>query len=121
MTREEVMRGKRKVAWVGEPDLRYPGTPNPDKGIFGLRLGKVFDEFDINLGPDEYWAMGDNRQGSSDSRAWGPLKSKFIHGKILLRLYSIDSDESWFILDLIKHPIDFWFRVRWSRCLQFVH
>ena len=121
MTQEEIKLGRRKAAWMGEPDMRYPGTPNKDLGHFGSRLGKTFDEFDVKLGDDEYWAMGDNRQGSSDSRAWGVLKRKLIHGKILLRLYSIDSDESWFVFDLIKHPIDFWRRVRWGRCLQFVH
>lgn len=121
MTSEEIKLGRRKAAWMGEPDMRYPGTLNKDLGHFGSRLGKKFDEFDVKLGDDEYWAMGDNRQGSSDSRAWGVLKRKLIHGKIVLRLYSIDSDESWFILDLIKHPIDFWCRVRWRRCLQLVH
>jgi len=121
MNREEIVRGKRKAFWLGIQDMRYPGTVNLDMGHFGSRLGEPFDEFDVKLGSDEYWAMGDNRQGSSDSRAWGVLKRKFIHGKIVLRLYSIDSDESWAIIDLLKHPIDFWRRVRWRRCLQLVH
>jgi hypothetical protein len=33
-------------------------------------------------------------------------------------LWSIDSDESWWILDLLKNPIDFWKRVRWNRFFQ---
>ena len=64
--------------------------------------------------------MGDNRRGSFDSRGWGVLKGDLIHGRILFRLWSSDSDESWWILDLIKHPIDFWKRMRWSRCLNVV-
>ena len=121
LTREEVMLGKRYSQLAGVSDLLEPGKPCLDSTIPNTsRAGKTFDEFDITLGPDEYWVMGDNRLGSSDSRAWGVLKAEHIHGKIVLRLYSIDSDESWFIFDMIKHPIDFWTRVRWSRCFQLV-
>jgi signal peptidase I len=90
------------------PVIAYPGTPLPNKE----------DIFDVKLGAKEYWAMGDNRLGSSDSRVWGILNRKNIHGKILFRIFSVDSDENWLIMDLIKHPIDFWKRVRWSRFLQ---
>ncbi|MCL4361025.1 signal peptidase I [Candidatus Dependentiae bacterium] len=87
--------------------LLHPGTPLD------------IDKFDVYLGPDQYWVMGDNRLGSLDSRAWGPLKGHQIHGKIIFRLFSVDSPGS-IILDFIKHPIDFWTRIRWSRWLQFV-
>ncbi len=79
------------------------------------------DVFDVQLGADEYWVMGDNRLGSYDSRAWGKLKAQLIHGKIKYRIFSFDSDESWMVVDLIKHPIDFWKKIRWSRCFQSVN
>lgn len=79
------------------------------------------DVFDVYLGENEYWMMGDNRRGSFDSRGWGKLSGHLIHGRILFRIWSSDSDESWWILDLLKHPIDFWSRMRWSRCLNIVH
>ena len=44
------------------------------------------DTFSIKLGPTEYFVMGDNRPQSSDSRSWGPLESKFIIGRPILRL-----------------------------------
>jgi len=103
----------KKVAFLrNESDVRYPGTP------FISHDGRNLDIYHHKLGEDQFWAMGDNRLNSSDSRVWGPLNGKLIHGKIVFRLWSIDSQESWWIFDLIKHPIDFFKRVRWTRCFQ---
>ncbi|MCL4229831.1 signal peptidase I [Candidatus Dependentiae bacterium] len=115
----------RRVISLGndDADILQPGTPLrlekelgslPDESNYWTRS----DIFNVHLGPNEYWVMGDNRLGSQDSRFFGPLDGRLIHGKILFRLWSQDSDESWWIVDLVKHPIDFWKRVRWSRFLQ---
>ncbi len=91
--------------------IRYPGTEYPG-GI---------DVFDVTLGENEYWVMGDNRLGSYDSRGWGKLDGKLIHAKIIFRFLSVDPINQWLVLDLLAHPVDFWTRVRWGRCFQPVH
>ena len=110
----------------GSPDLLWPGTPIRSKRIDGRmttdhNYWDGSDEFNVKLGPDEYWLMGDNRLGSKDSRYFGPVKRNFIHGRILFRIWSLDSDSSWWILDLLTHPIDCWKRIRWSRFFQWVY
>ena len=42
---------------------------------------------DVTLSPDEYYAMGDNRPNSSDSRYWGPVKGSSIKGHAWLRYF----------------------------------
>lgn len=48
---------------------------------------------EITLSNDEYFVMGDNRFGSLDSRFWGPLESKYIIGRPILRLLPISRAE----------------------------
>ncbi len=111
MNAKEVILGQKVAAQYDEEPLLLPDTPTYSNN-------RNVDEFDIHLGPTQIWAMGDNRKGSADSRMFGPFDIKLVHGKIIFCLYSLDSPDSWFIFDLIKHPIDFWKRVRWNRCLQ---
>lgn len=103
----------------GEPVIKFPQT--------SLEDGK--DVFDMQLGENQYWVMGDNRLGSSDSRIWGPLDGRLIHGKIIFRIFSFDAyppwsffifDQNWTVIDLLLHPISFWSKVRWSRCFQWM-
>lgn len=49
------------------------------------------DNFDFKTGDKEYFAMGDNRARSSDSRSWGALPEDLIIGRAFVRLLPLNS------------------------------
>lgn len=49
---------------------------------------------DKNLGPGQYYVLGDNRANSSDSRVWGVLPEEDIMGTPIMRLLPI-SETDW--------------------------
>jgi len=45
---------------------------------------------DRTLGPDEYWVTGDNEEGSTDSRTFGPVPADAIRRRILFLYWPPD-------------------------------
>lgn len=118
MNEQKIRKTQKLLEEYGHPAALHPGTPMVGAG--GSDIYDVHLKTQEKDGKNEYWVMGDNRLGSSDSRAFGPLDEDLIHGRILFRLFSVDSNSGWMIFDLLRHPIDFWSRVRWSRWMQWV-
>ena len=91
---------------------RLSGTPM----IIPAHTPTRADTFGPIIIPDgKYWVMGDSRNNSGDSRYWGLLDESSIHGRASFIILSIDTSESFWIYDLMKHPIDFWTKhIRWN-------
>lgn len=78
--------------------------------------GKPIDKFGPFIVPEgKYWVMGDNRRNSVDSRSWGFVDRKKISGKACLVIWSLDSEESLWLLEFIKNPFRFFASLRLRR------
>ena len=52
-------------------------------------LKEVEPGSEYNIPSDSYFVMGDNREKSTDSREWGPIKRESIIGKAILIYYPL--------------------------------
>jgi len=85
---------------------------------------------EIVVPPDKYFAMGDNRDRSQDSRYWGFVDREAIMGRPFLIYWSVDatsgdySGESTFwtrLTGIFQTLVHLPSRTRWSRMLHTVH
>lgn len=64
--------------------VEHPARPGYEmvKRVAGVPGERVGDRI---LGPDEYWVIGDNEVGSTDSRDFGPVGREAIRGAVVLQ------------------------------------
>jgi len=132
-----------KVVYLnGKPLLNEPYAqhifPNPDpyRDNFPTEPdGPVYDRAkqmlaehvqngELVVPADSYFAMGDNRDNSLDSRYWGFVPRENIIGKPLLIFWSYDAPTADLVGYSADHFIDlaknFFFKTRWERELKLV-
>ena len=115
----------------------FPPVPGPNAYI---PAGKVEKEWraemfqfihngELSVPPHKFFAMGDNREWSWDSRYWGFVDEDSIMGRPMFIYWSVNSEDdeapdqslsggAASILDLLLH---FPSRTRWSRMFHLVH
>jgi signal peptidase I len=102
--------------------------PSEPRGPVYDRARQMLAEHVVNgelvVPPESYFAMGDNRDNSLDSRYWGFVPRENIIGKPLLIFWSYDAPTADLVgysadhfLDLAKN---FFFKTRWDRELKLV-
>lgn len=81
----ETIEVKNNGIWVDGVQLSETYIP----ADFSTQAGEFTRNRAIVLGPNEYFAVGDNRPYSSDSRAWGPINKTNIVGRAFFRYWPI--------------------------------
>jgi signal peptidase I len=106
----------------------FPGEPNVsvDRRATDMLLNHVVNG-EVVVPPNSYFAMGDNRDSSLDSRYWGFVPRENVIGKPLVIYWSFDAptDElntSSISLDHIRDLAEnFFTKTRWRRSFMLIH
>lgn len=75
---------------IENPSVNSSSTPTVLDEPFIAQKHISHDTLRAELKQDEYFVMGDNRNESSDSRAWGPLPKNLIIGRPFVRLFPLN-------------------------------
>jgi len=74
---------------------------------------------EVVVPPDAFFAMGDNRDNSADSRYWGFVPRPYVVGKPLLVYWSFDAPtadlEGWSLDHVVDVALHFFSKTRWER------
>jgi signal peptidase I len=117
-----------KTDYIDSYRDNFPGEPNihlPEPAQVMLEKNVVNGE--VVVPPNHYFAMGDNRDSSSDSRYWGFVPRENIIGKPLIIYWSYEaptdqlagSPLSWdHLTDLAAN---FFVKTRWRRTFRLIH
>jgi signal peptidase I len=106
----------------GEPE--YASDP-----AMAARANQMLRENVVNgelvVPPGSYFAMGDNRDNSLDSRYWGLVPRDNITGKPLIVFWSYDAPtedlKDYNLHHLVDLGLHFFTKTRWNRTLKLIH
>ena len=109
------------------PAVASNGDPNVWT-VWDAELQSHIDGGDIVVPPDHYFAMGDHRGVSLDSRYWGFIPKENVIGRPMFIYWSFETPDDQYqktawsdrLLFLGKVVIHFFDETRWKRTLQLV-
>lgn len=103
----------------------FPMTPHGPVDVRGAKMiAEHVEGEELVVPPDRYFAMGDNRDNSLDSRYWGFVPRENIIGKPLFIFWSYDAPTENLVGYSADHFIDlalnFFTKTRWNRTLKLI-
>ncbi len=117
-----------KTEYIDSYRDNFPSPPNTMVYKPALEmLEKHVSNGEVIVPPDSYFAMGDNRDQSLDSRYWGFVPRENIIGKPLIIYWSYDAPTERLQTPLISldHARDlalnFFGKTRWRRTFRLIH
>jgi signal peptidase I len=115
-----------KTAYILPYRDNFPGIPNP--GLRPSALDMIENHVvngELVVPPDHYFAMGDNRDNSDDSRFWGFVPRENIKGKPVMVYWSYEAPTEDLVDFTVGHFVDlvqhFFTKTRWRRTFMLIH
>jgi signal peptidase I len=117
-----------KTDYISDYRDNFPGSPdlNVEQGAYDMLMNHVING-EVVVPPNHYFAMGDNRDNSSDSRFWGFVPRENIIGKPLIVYWSYDAptedlnDASVSLRHVTDLAKNFFSKTRWKRSFMLIH
>ncbi len=117
-----------KTEYIDSYRDNFPGEPNVNlyPPAQEMLMNNV-QNHEVVVPPGHYFAMGDNRDSSLDSRYWGFVPRENIIGKPLIIYWSYDASTEALsnpaigidhLIDLLEH---FFTKTRWRRTFRLIH
>jgi signal peptidase I len=115
-----------KAAYRDDYRDNFPSEPDSTVDPRGLEmLAHNVVNGEVVVPPDSYFAMGDNRDLSWDSRYWGFVPRKNIIGKPLIIYWSYerppDLGNSITVGQVLDLALHFFSKTRWNRTFNLIH
>jgi signal peptidase I len=112
---------------LDEPYVHFIDAPRSESDYHEVTSFDVRERYGpVTVPPNQYFAMGDNRDNSQDSRYWGFLPRDYIKGKALVIYWSYEAGREDYqaegagatIKGLVSVFVHFFTRTRWDRMLH---